>query len=492
MRDFIQLFVNGKACRVTGDRAFMTLSDFLRNDLGLTGTKIVCSEGDCGSCSVLIGHRSESNELRYKTADSCIMFMHQLDQTHVVSIEGLGSPSDLSAVQQSMVDCHGSQCGYCTPGFVVAMHGLMETNVEDNRTCDEPLSEECLRLGLSGNLCRCTGYVQIIEAGRAVAPSDVPGLNKLYPADSMLESFGQCSEEPIEIRSRDRHVFVPRTLDQAVEFKAANPGTQFVSGATDIGVQHNHGKSRRNVTMCLSRVRELTSITEREDDLVIGASATWSEILVAVEDLFPDFAAVLTRFGSPQIRNYGTFGGNLANASPIADSIPFLYAIDATLTLLSSRGSREIPIRDFYLGYKQLDLLDDEMIVSIKCPRLRQNEDLKLYKVSKRRDMDISTFTAAFLLGREGNTITHARVALGGVGPTVLRVPKAESMLVGKAFTPQTMGHAGKMACDEITPISDVRGSDTYRNQVTENIFVKCYHDLAGPADVRQVTSMVL
>ena len=484
MRDFIELFVNGKPCRVSGEKTFWTLSDYLRIELGLVGTKIVCSEGDCGGCSVLIGRRQvDSRQLHYQSADSCILFMHQLDQTHVVSIEGLGTPNELSAVQKSMIDCHGSQCGYCTPGFVVAMHGLFE---EQDRACrkrDQALCEDSLRLGLSGNLCRCTGYVQIVNAGRAVSPSEVPEMNQWYPAEPMLVAFDDLDEQPIQIHSGEHHVFVPNTLQQTLDFKANNPAARIVSGATDVGVQHNHGRPRAKTTLCLSQVNELSNIVRHDDALQIGCCATWTQILPHAVELYPDFAEVLLRFGSPQIRNFGTFGGNLANASPIADSIPFLYAMDATLILLSSQGERQVPIRDFYLGYKQLDLRDNEIIASIRCPIVGKNETLKLYKVSKRRDMDISTFTAAFLIGQQDNTITHARVAIGGAGPTVLRAPKAETAMTDQPLSLETMCRAGVIARDEITPISDVRGSDAYRYQLAENIFAKCYHDLTGSGD---------
>ena len=474
MRDFIQLFVNGKPHQVTGAQALWTLSDFLRIQLGLVGTKIVCNEGDCGACSVLVGRRCQTNnELQYRSVDSCIVFMHQLDQAHVVSIEGLGEPQELSAVQKAMVDCHGSQCGYCTPGFVVAMHGLFEENEQAAMT----LSDDCLRLGLSGNLCRCTGYVQIMEAGRSVSATDVQSIKEKYATAPMMSVFGSLKDSPIKIDTGEQVVFMPRTLDQACEFKAEFPSARIVGGATDIGVQHNHGRPRGDVSMCLSQVHELTEIVADDDALVIGAAATWTQILPYVDQRYPDFADVLLRFGSPQIRNLGTIGGNLANASPIADSIPFLYVVDAKLNLRSTAGTRQVSINDFYQGYKQFDLQENELIESIHCPRIDAQE-LKLYKISKRRDMDISTFTAAFLIGRDGDTITDARIALGGVGPTVVRTRQAEELLVGKEFSIETMRQAGKIAASEITPISDVRGSDSYRSQLAENIFVKCFHDL--------------
>ncbi len=481
MRDYLSLFVNGNCVHVVGEQVFMTLSEFLRTELRLIGTKIVCAEGDCGACSVLVGRASkDSRTFVYHSIDSCIVFMHQLDRTHVISVEGLGAPNGgkLSAVQDAMVRCHGSQCGFCTPGFVVAIHGLLEEKHVKN--CDTPpdsLDDDTLRIGLSGNLCRCTGYAQIIEAGKSVVASEVEPLNDQYPPRRMLNQFAKTSGPSVRIEVEDRVLLMPSSLAEAIELKSANPEARIVSGATDVGVWYSHGRPSAAVSIGLTGIDPLSDVHDHDTEIVMGAGTNWTRLIDTLSESFPQFVEILHRFGSPQIRNLGTIGGNLVNASPIADSIPFLMVVDATLNLVSVRGMRSVPINEFYLGYKQTDLQPDELVESIVCPKLVPNQILKLEKISKRRDMDISTFTAAILLTFDDQVVTAARVALGGVGPVVLRTPFAEKSLIGKPFTIKSMRAAGRIARDEISAISDVRGSAAYRGQLAENIFVKWFYD---------------
>lgn len=487
MRDFLHLFINGEEIRVSGNKAFMTLSDFLREKLALVGTKIVCSEGDCGACSVLVGRQTnDSRSFVYRSLDSCIAFLYQLDRTHIVTVEGLGGDANLSAIQNAMVRCHGSQCGYCTPGFITTIHGLFEENRDGSGSdrSDQILDEETLRVGLSGNLCRCTGYVQIIEAAQSISPSDVERIGDLYPAGSIVEAFESVGGDDVQVVAKEngliKTVYLPRTFDQAVAFKSKYTGARIVTGATDVGVQSNHGHPVGSTILSMKNVGGIAKVETTENEIVIGSGASWTQVLDHVREIYPEFADILLRFGSPQIRNMGSVAGNLANASPIADCIPFLYVIDAKLVLASSRGRRVVDVKNFYQGYKQTDLQVDELIESIHCPRPKPNEILKLCKVSKRRDMDISTFTAAMRLTMSGNTIVTASVALGGVGPTVIRATRSESALIGMPLTLEVMRTAGVAARSEIHPISDVRGSEFYRGQLAENIFVKWFHELSG------------
>lgn len=484
MRNSITLLVNGNRLDVRSERAMMTLSEFLRGDQGLVGTKIVCSEGDCGACSVLVGRVSDDGQhLRYQAVDACIVFLHQLDRTHVVTVEGLRPTHDaeLTVVQRAMVDCHGSQCGFCTPGFVVAMHGLCEEAAE----AKEPIDEDKLRLGLSGNLCRCTGYVQIVKAGMSIDASKVTLLNELYPPDEVLNQFAAIPSGTIKIETEGRTTYVPSSISEAVALIAEHRDARLVAGATDVGVWYNHGKPDAAVTIVTTSVGELKQVTETDVALIIGAGLTWTQCIDAFDEPFPMMRDILLRFGSPQIRNLGTIGGNIVNASPIADSIPFLFAVDAKLTLTGSGGKRQVPIDDFYLGYKQTALKPGELVESFELPKLKPNEHLKLFKVSRRRDMDISTFTAAMRITIDSGVITDARVALGGVGPVVMRANAAERTLVSQPFAPETFAEAGRIARDEISAISDVRGSEHYRQLLAENIFLKCYHELEShPTEV--------
>lgn len=486
MTDSILLYVNGGRRVVKGADAGLTLSTYLRRGSGgapLCGTKIACAEGDCGACTVLVGRPTDGGRLLYEPIDACIAFVYQMHRRHVVTVEGIAGGGRLTEVQQAMVDCHGSQCGFCTPGFVMALHGLAEL-------AEAPLTEEQLRLGLSGNLCRCTGYAQILDAGHAVEPAEIASVGARYDAKEMLTEFATLDGQAVHVNPSEAtqsnghprevvEVMVPQTLPQLLDFRTRRPGAKLVAGATDVGVQHNHGRLAPDAVLHTGQIAELDAMTVEDGVLTVGAATRWSTLLRETPHLAPELHAVLTRFGSPQVRHAGTLAGNLANASPIADSLPFLYVAGATVELASERRRRSAPIEQFYLGYKQLDLAADEVIASVRVPLPEDPVRVKLYKISRRRDMDISTVTAAFWLRVDGDQITDARVAFGGVGPTVLRLPRCEAAMTGASFSLDTLAAAGRTAREEVTPISDVRGDATYRLQLVENLFSKCYHDLS-------------
>ncbi len=527
MRDHLILYINGQRRTVTGRDAFLSLSDYLRHRCGLIGTKIVCSEGDCGACTVLIGRsRVESGESRagmglsgsrpstldsrlsYLPIDSCIQFLFQLDGAHIVTVEGLGPPGHLNPVQQALVNCHGSQCGFCTPGFVMAMTGLLEE-------ADE-LEEETLRTGLTGNLCRCTGYTQIIESGLRCNDADHERLNDLYPADEVLADMARHRDEPVQLQAEcfgEPHIAAcPTTLSDALDFLAEHPTATIVAGATDLGVRINKTGRIPPIILDLNRIEELTAVRIEDNTLIAGARATWTDLIAACEESkvksgesrareksspsgsrpstldsrLSEFARILQIFGAPQIRHVGTIAGNIANASPIADALPFLLVMEATLTLARSasadrRATRELNINNFYRGYKQLDLAPGELITEVRILLPTEADLLRLYKVSRRRDLDISSLTAAIRLRLRDNSeeITHASIALGAVGPTVIRPRRAEQFLLGQPFTEHTMQAAATIAVEEVTPITDVRGAANYRRQLVKNIFRKFYYQYA-------------
>ena len=471
MRDHIHLQINSDIIKVRGHDAFLTLSEFLRRRRGLVGTKIVCSEGDCGSCSVLCGQVT-GDGMRYQPVDSCIRFMFQLDGVHIVTVEGLKQDGELSCVQQAMVDCHGSQCGFCTPGFVVAMTALRQ-----NRPASQPATESELREGLTGNLCRCTGYSSILEAGAVAAEqSDTASL---VPA---FELSPDALRVPIEVTATcgdaKHHVYSPTTVAEAVDFlsRHSEAEVKIVAGATDLGVQFNKGHIAPSDWMDLNRVAELEKCEIVDGFMVFGARATWTDVLLLAESTVPELYQVMKVFGSPQIRHVGTIGGNIINASPIADSLPFLFVCDAELTITGAAGVRTVNINDFYSGYKQMDLAKGELLTSIRVPLPPANRNLRLYKVSRRRDLDISTFTGAIWMELDGEKIADAGIAYGAVGPTVLRLKQTEEFLRGKSFTIETMTAAGDVAVKEIMPITDVRGRSGYRFQLARNVLKKFYY----------------
>jgi xanthine dehydrogenase small subunit len=456
MRDTLLVHINGIPHQVGADQAFETLARFLRYDERLTGTKIVCEEGDCGACTVLVG-RTENGVLRYRPVNSCIQFLFQLDCTSVVTVEGLG----FTPVQEAMVRCHGAQCGYCTPGFVMAMAGMLET-------IEKPTADD-VRVACTGNLCRCTGYESIIRAG--VETENQPKIEELYPGAPILAVIDEVSREPVRIEN----FYKPVTLEEAVGFK--NEKTVIAQGGTDFGVWCTKRNFVAETILSLDAIDGLGDVTMDDGMLVVGGRVTLAQFESVVRDLVPALAPIMDRFGSPQIKNAGTLAGNIANASPIADSLPFLFVTNAKLELQGKSGTRTVAIADFYLGYKKLDLRPDEIIARILIPLPADGDTLRLYKVSKRSHLDISTFTAAMLMRRTDGRIDSMRLAYGGVGPVVLRLKKTEEFLAGKTIARETFAEAGEIARNEIAPISDVRGAKETRLQLAENILTKFYYD---------------
>jgi xanthine dehydrogenase small subunit len=486
MRDYVRFFLNGQEQIVRGDAAFVTLAEYLRLNCGLPGTKIVCAEGDCGACTVLVGRanphphplsrkagRGEQEVLPSPSfaeegvqnlpVDACIQFIFQLDGTHVVTVERLTQNGDLHPVQQAMVDCHGSQCGYCTPGFVMALAGWAANGCKADQ-----------RISLTGNLCRCTGYVPILEA-----------TERIRSTVQWAESSGTANEanedpEPLEIRGGKRVYFAPTELAFAVAFKAYNPDAAIVAGATELGVWRNKRGIEPGSMLSLARIAELNAIETTPQSITFGANVTWSQVETALRERLPQFRRIIERFGSPQIRNVATLAGNIANGSPIADSLPLLMVMDAQLEIVGPRGSRARSINGFYTGYKKMDLRRDELIARVILPLPKAGEKLRLYKVSRRTDLDISTFGAAIRIHTQGDVVRSAAIAYAGVAPTVVRLPMTEAMLVGRPFDEDTFREAGRRARAEVTPITDVRGSADFRLQLCENVLRKFYHDEAA------------
>ena len=497
MRDYILLFVNGLRHEIRGDAAFLPLSDYLRYHRRLTGTKIVCSEGDCGACAVLLGMaETEQNRLDYRPITSCIAMIFQLDGAHIVTVEGLAkatkSPDRLHPVQRAMVSCNGAQCGFCTPGFVVSMAGMCERDGTCNKATDEQL-----RLALTGNLCRCTGYEQILAAAKSVDAADLLPLNDAYPPSAMLGEMRVAAATEIRVDTSGKVFYKPTSIPNACRFKGENAGCVIVAGGTDIGVLINKNKIEPKILMSVGGLSGVPDVEETSTHLNIGMRATLSDLEHATESLLPELHQIMRRHGSPLIRNAGTLAGNIVNGSPIGDTMPALMVLDAQVEITGTAGSRLVSMNAFYTGYRKTVLASDEILTRILIPKPKSGELLRLFKVSKRWDLDISTFTAAFWLNMNtpmqfngngngnGHTappiISDARVAYGGVAAVILRLPTTEAYLKGRHLTEETMARAGELARSEIMPISDVRSSADYRLQLAENMPLKLFHDLASP-----------
>jgi xanthine dehydrogenase small subunit len=463
LRNHIVFHVNGREHRVEGPDVFTTVSNWLRYDAGAMGTKIVCEEGDCGACTVLM--RRSANE-EYLPVNCCIQAICQLDGASMITVEGLASDGKLTPVQESMVLCHGAQCGYCTPGFIMAMSALYETSPRVN--------EKQVRDGLTGNLCRCTGYEPIIKAALAVDGSTAPSLRERYPA---LPD----ARDGVTINAAGRTFCAPTTIEEAVAFKAAHPGCTIVQGGTDVGVWINKRNYNSTALLALGKIASLFELGEDRGTIIAGANVTLSLFESFIETRIPQLFDILNIFGSPQIKNAGTLVGNIANGSPIGDTLPYLFVAGAELELAGLNGTRRVKVESFYLGYRKFDLRPDEIITRVIIPPV--HDTLRLYKVSRRKDLDISAFTAAIRLRIVDGTIAEARVAYGGVAPTVLRLPKTEEFFSGKPLRLETFERAGTIAASEVSPISDVRGSREYRLLLAENVMAKFFYELKEAGD---------
>jgi xanthine dehydrogenase small subunit len=472
MRDELLLYINGRQVSVGGGQTFVPLSDYLRYQREKTGTKVVCAEGDCGACTVLLG-KLEGDTLVYQPVNSCIQYLYQLDCTHIITIEGLTEGGKLNPVQEAMVACHGAQCGYCTPGMVMAMSGYFMT-----RSDALPVAPQEIRDALTGNLCRCTGYESILKAGCVVDSSKMSGFQQLFPQKGMIRAFKQHQPEPVRVEVDGRVFYKPVSVEDAVRFKQEHPKTTLISGGTDVSVLCNKRNFEPSVLMSVVHLPGLDTIEHDGDLLVVGAGVSLSRLENAVRTLIPELHQLLNVFGSPQIKNAGTLAGNIANGSPIGDTLPFLFVMGAEVELTGTGGSRRVDINCLYTGYKRMAVGNDEIITRIFIPLPKPEEMLKLYKVSRRSHLDIATFMAAFRMTMRGGTIDSIRIAYGGVGPVILRLSKTEAFLQGGALSEARFRQAGELALEEITPMSDVRGSRDFRNQLARNILLKFYQEI--------------
>lgn len=476
-REAAVLYINGERHEVRGEAAFLMLADYLRYERGLVGTKIVCAEGDCGACTVLRANVRKGKASDFESINSCIVTVAQLDGSHLVTVEGLQQGGELSPVQRSMVSCHAAQCGYCTPGFAMAITACVQ-KAEGN------LDEQKLKNALTGNLCRCTGYSPLIQAGLKADVSRMVPLEERYISETSLKDLKKQSALSLGIKTDDYEVYAPTTMDEALRLYRKFPNLRLMGAATDLGVQMNKGKSQAQKFLSLHLIHELYEIKKTKTRLRFGARVSLSEVRRASEEKQPEFARFLNIFASPQIKNIGTLVGNVANASPIGDTLPFLMVADALVHVVSSRGERDIPMTELYAGYRKLTLKPGEIIHSVSFRVLKDEEHLRIYKVSQRKDLDISAVNSAFLCrvktSPEGPRIAEARIAYGGVAATVLRFPEVESFLEGKALSLDTIDQAAELLQSQIRPLSDVRGSAAYRRAIVDGLFRRYCEEIAS------------
>jgi xanthine dehydrogenase small subunit len=473
-RNEIRFLLNAREVRISTAGPSDTLLDFLRLDQGLSGTKEGCAEGDCGACTVLVG-RLHGGKLRYETVNTCIRLLPSVDGCHVVTVEHLaGRDEELHPVQQALVDHNGSQCGFCTPGFVMSLYALWMENLSP--------SEDDVETALQGNLCRCTGYEPIVRAAIAASTLGKPGADVLVTERAkiarQLESFRDGKR--LDISKNDERAILPANADDLADVLLSTPDATIVAGATDVGLWITKFMRSISPAVFIGHLEDLKKVNVADDFVTLGAGASYTESEAAIAEAFPQLEAFWNRIGGWQVRNMGTVGGNIANGSPIGDTPPVLIALGAEITLRRGGERRTIPLETFFVEYGKQDRQAGDFLEEIRIPRLPSDVIMSAYKISKRRDEDISSVCGAFYVRVEGGTITDARIAFGGMAATPCRAKAAEAALAGQPWNEATLLAAGEALAKDYTPISDWRASAEYRQTVARNLFRRFYLENSG------------
>jgi len=449
-----------------------TVLNYLRTTLGKTGTKEGCASGDCGACTIVLAEvvASENNTLTYTTINSCLTLLPALDGKQLITVEDLKNGDQLHPVQQTMVDEHGSQCGFCTPGFIMSLFAHYK-----NTASNTPYNRHKTELALGGNLCRCTGYQPIFNAAQVLA--NTPSKHDQFTANSARFIADLLSIRPSEqhaLSNGKQRAYSPTTIDQLCDLLHLYPEARLLAGGTDLSLEITQFHKSLDTIIYLGSVEALQHISIVDDTLVIGAAASLTQCAAALSQHLPDFAELLNRFASLQIRNQATLGGNIANASPIGDSPPALIAADAYLTLRSANKSRTIALEDYFTDYKVTELTVGEFIESIHIPPQPTHSIYKIYKVSKRLDDDISAVLGAFRITLDDDKkITECRLAYGGMAAIPKRAHHTETFLVGKPWDQTTLQTAKQELSKDFSPLSDFRASAEYRALIAKNLLEK-------------------
>jgi xanthine dehydrogenase small subunit len=475
-RSSIRFLLNDRQIELSGFAPDLTLLDWLRLDRRLTGTKEGCAEGDCGACTVLVG-RIDNGVLAYETVNACIRFVGSLDATHVVTIEYLNRPDGaLSPVQQAMVDHHGSQCGFCTPGIVASLHALW--------LAEPNPSEADIERQLQGNLCRCTGYEPIVKAAIAAAATipDADNDRLVAAYDRTVAALTDLADGArVSIESETGATYLPADLDDLAELYASHPEATIVAGSTDVGLWVTKHMRDISPVIHIGHLDTLKAITIETEGITLGAGVSYTAARTALVSVFPQMEELWDRIGGEQVRNMGTVGGNIANGSPIGDTPPPLIALGASVTLRQGASRRTLPLEAFFIAYGKQDRKPGEFVESVAVPALEDGAFFAVYKISKRRDEDISALCGAFHVTLdEAGLVASARIAFGGMAGTPKRASATEAALIGQPWGWGTIEAARAAMSEDYQPLSDWRASAEYRMVSAQNLLIRFFLETCG------------
>tara|TARA_Y100001970_G_scaffold158988_1_gene194371 strand:+ start:410 stop:1846 length:1437 start_codon:yes stop_codon:yes gene_type:complete len=467
-KSIIKFLFNTKVFEINNPDPNQTILNFVRTTLKKTGTKEGCAEGGCGACTVVVG-QLKNNDIEYKAINSCISFLPFLDGKQLLVVEDLVSnEGNLHPVQEAMVKYHGSQCGFCTPGFVMSLFSMFKNNKNYNN--------ELIKDSISGNLCRCTGYRPIVDAAKS--------LNKISKIDQFSKNkkktinlLKKIISKKIIIHNDNKKYFSPKTIKELKKVIKKNPNADFLSGGTDLSLKVTKERKDIENIINLTDVSELNFIKRKQNFIEVGAATPLIKFEKFIEKYYPDFNLVLKRYGSVQIRNVGTIGGNIATASPIGDTLPILLSLNAELIVGTTKKNKKILINEFFISYRKTKLKKGEFIHSIKIPLYKKNI-FKAYKISKRFDDDISSLCASFNLEINNNKIKNVFIAFGGMAEIPKRAKNCEKILKNKHLSIDNFLKARNFLEKDFDPLSDMRATKNYRMIVAKNLLIKCFHEI--------------
>ena len=445
-----------------------TILNYVRLKLKKTGTKEGCAEGGCGACTIVLGEL-ENNKIIYKAINSCISFVPSLEGKQLILVEDLVSKNGtLHPVQNAMIKYHGSQCGFCTPGFVMSLFAMYKNFSSYNN--------EKIQDSISGNLCRCTGYRPIIDAAKS--------LNKANRLDQFnknikktLNLLKNINSENLSIKNGNKKYFSPKNINELKKIIKGNPNSIFLSGGTDLSLNITKERKEINNIISLNSIKELKFIKERNGYIEVGAVTSLKEFELFIKKYYPDFNSILKRYGSVQIRNVATIAGNIATASPIGDTLPLLLSLDAKIVLQKKSNKTVLPIKNFFVSYRKTRLKKGQFIHSIIIPIFKKNI-FKAYKISKRFDDDISSVCASFNLEIVNKKIKSVKIAYGGMAAIPKRAINCEKTLVNSILSEEIFNKAKKTLEKDFAPIDDVRASKDYRMEIAKNLLMKCFLEI--------------